>query len=48
MERLEEIRTYTSRGYNIELMWECQLNRELKVNKEMREFFANCNAKGIR
>jgi G:T-mismatch repair DNA endonuclease (very short patch repair protein) len=29
------------RGYTVVEKWECELNRELKANPEMKEFFDN-------
>ncbi len=30
-------------GYNLVVMWECQLKEELKRNPEMKDFFASVN-----
>ena len=43
MERLESIQ---SMGYFVEEHWECAVNKQLSNNKEMSNFFNDCQTRG--
>lgn len=43
MERIAHLRQLTN---NVEYVWECQVDEELRKNPEMKEFFTDCQTKG--
>jgi hypothetical protein len=43
LHRLEKI---SEMGYKVEVFWECEVEKQLKENAEMRTFFNDCEAQG--
>ena len=43
---IDRLKAIQSLGNSVESIWECDVDKELKQNKNMREFFTDCQTKG--